>query len=334
MAEPCHFASTPRTPGAKVRVAELAERQWGVVTRAQLEEVGLGSAGVTRWIGERRLHRIYPGVYAVGHLALGTESKMAAALFYAGPGAALSHVTAGWWWGMLTTEPRRLHICVPSRRHSIRQVRVHQRKHPHRVWHKRFPLTPPAQTLLDIAGVVRLMELRRALAEAEYRRLVTLAEVEAVLGRGKPGSAALRAALDCHRPQLAHTRSRMEERFVLLCERDSLTPPAVNARVAGWTVDAVWFDLRIAVELDSHAAHGTPAAMEEDRRRDLELRAAGYTVLRYTWRQLTDEWDLVGADLRRNGVGNSESTAKVARNCERKRFFRAPASGAGGRGMW
>ena len=76
------------------------------------------------------------------------------------------------------------------------------------------------------------MELRRALAEAEYRRLVTLAEVEAVLCRGKPGSASLRAALDCHRPQLARTRSRMEEKFVLLCERESLTPPDVNAQVA------------------------------------------------------------------------------------------------------
>ena len=70
----------------------------------------------------------------------------------------------------------------------------------------------------------------------------------------------------------------------------------------------MWSNQRIAVELDSHAAHGTPAAMEEDRRRDLDLRAAGYIVLRYTWRQLTDEWDLVIADLRRHGVGDSEST--------------------------
>ena len=54
---------------------------------------------------------------------------------------------------------------------------------------------------------------------------MTLAEVEAVLGRGKPGSTALRAALDCHRPQLAHTRSRMEEMFVLLCEREIAYPP-------------------------------------------------------------------------------------------------------------
>jgi very-short-patch-repair endonuclease len=232
---------------------------------------------------------------------------MAVALFYAGPGAALSHVSAAWWWGLLPTEPRRLHVCVPGRRRSIESVRVHTRKRPQRAWHKRFPLTPPAQTLLDIAAVVRLMELRRALAEAEYRRLVTLAEVEAVLGRGKRASAALRAALDCHRPELARTRSRVEEKFVLLCERDSLTPPGVNVKVAGWTMDAVWFDQRIAVELDSHAVHGTPAAMEEDRRRDLELRAAGYSVLRYTWRALTDERDLVIADLRRHGVVDSES---------------------------
>lgn len=227
---------------------------------------------------------------------------MAAALFYAGPGAALSHVTAAWWWGMLHAEPRRLHVCVPGRRRSIRSVRVHTRKRQPRAWHKRLPLTHPAQTLLDIAGVVRFMELRRALAEAEYRRLTTLAEVEAVLGRGRPGSAALRVALECHLPQLARTRSRMEEKFVLLCERHRLTPPAVNARVAGWTVDAVWFDRRTAVELDSHAAHGTPAAMEEDRRRDLELRAAGYTVLRYTWRQVTEDGDRVIADLRRHGL--------------------------------
>ena len=161
----------------------------------------------------------------------------------------------------------------PGRRRSIEAVRIHTRKRPQRIVAPSPSLTPPTQTLLDVAGVVRFMELRRALAEAVYRRLVTLAEVEAVLGRGRPGSAALRAALECHRPQLAHTRSRMEERFVLLCERTPLSRPTVNVRVDGWTVDAVWFDQRVAVELDSHAAHGTPAAMEEDRRRDLELRA-------------------------------------------------------------
>jgi hypothetical protein len=151
---------------------------------------------------------------------------------------------------------------------------------------------------LDIASVVRFTELRRALAEAEYLRLVTLDEVEEVLGRGRPGSAALRVALECHRPELAHTRSLLEEKFVLLCEIHSITPPEMNVWVAGHLVDALWRDQRVVVELDGHAAHGTSTALERDRRRDLDLRAAGYTVLRYTWTQVTQDPEMVVADLR------------------------------------
>jgi very-short-patch-repair endonuclease len=114
----------------------------------------------------------------------------------------------------------------------------------------------------------------------------------------------LRKALERHRPELAQTRSPMEEVFVLFFERFALQPPAMNVKIGRWTVDAFWEEPKVVVELDSRAAHGTPAAMEEDRRRDLDLRTAGYTVLRYTWRQLTDEPDRVARDLRGHGVGS------------------------------
>ena len=299
MAELSLPAPTPRVRDAKVRVVELAERQWGVVKRSQLEQIGLTGGGISRWIGEGRLHRIHPGVFAVGHGCLSQEAWMAAGLLYAGPGAALWGVTPGSWLGLLQAQPRRVHVCIPGRRRSLRDVCVHESKRFERIWHKRLPVSPPAQTLLDIAGVVRFTQLRRALAEAEYLRLVTLEEVAAVLGRGRRGSATLRAALECHRPQLAHTRSLMEEKFALLCERYSLTPPAVNVWIAGWLVDAVWFEHKVVVELDGRAAHSLSRAIEADHRRDLDLRAAGYTVLRYTWRQVTQEADLVAADVRR-----------------------------------
>ena len=186
MPELCPLTCTPRTRGAKVRVAELAERQWGVVTRAQLEESGLGAAGISRWQDERRLHRVYPGVFAVGHGCLAMEGVLAAAVFYAGAGSALSHVTAAWWFGMLRAQPTRVHVSAPGKRQvSAARARALPKKPGARLAQAppRYPTRPDP---LDIAGVVRFMELRRALAEAEYRRLVTLAEVEAVLGRGRP----------------------------------------------------------------------------------------------------------------------------------------------------
>lgn len=53
--------------------------------------------------------------------------------------------------------------------------------------------------------------------------------------------------------------------------------------------DFLWRDARLIVEADSRRVHNTAAAFEKDRRRDQILAAAGYTVIRVTWRQLHRE---------------------------------------------
>ena len=87
-----------------------------------------------------------------------------------------------------------------------------------------------------------------------------------------------------------------------MCERHHLTPPEPNVWIAGWPVDAVWFEAKVVVELDSRLAHSTSHSIENDHRRDLDLRAAGFTVLRYTWQQITVTPERVVADLRSHGV--------------------------------
>jgi hypothetical protein len=146
--------------------------------------------------------------------------------------------------------------------------------------------------------VAVVADIRRAIAEAEYRGLLDLDAVGGVLSRGRPGSSTLRSALLHHRPELAATRSVLEERFVELCEVSRIPLPLVNVEVCGLTVDAIWHPQRVIVELDGHAAHATPVAIERDRRRELRLRAAGYLVLRYTWRQITQQPELVASDMR------------------------------------
>jgi very-short-patch-repair endonuclease len=63
-------------------------------------------------------------------------------------------------------------------------------------------------------------------------------------------------------------------------------------------VDACWPEHKLIVEIDGSQGHRTPAQLYTDHQRDLELRAAGYTILRYTERQLIETPGAVAADIR------------------------------------
>jgi very-short-patch-repair endonuclease len=84
------------------------------------------------------------------------------------------------------------------------------------------------------------------------------------------------------------------------CEAHGLPLPKLNVYRHGWLVDAVWDEQRLVVELDGVKGHRTKAQLESDHQRDLELRGRGWTVLRYTWRQLTEMRDTVALDIRQH----------------------------------
>jgi very-short-patch-repair endonuclease len=164
--------------------------------------------------------------------------------------------------------------------------------------HKGLPVTPVARTLLDFASVAPLDRTRKAVAEADYLRLLDLDAIGEFVGMGSAGSAGLRKALSLHRPEYARTLSPLEDRFLDLCRRHRLPLPEVNVIVADHKVDALWRQQRVVVELDGRRAHGTEARMANDRDRELALRSGGYSVLRYSWRQVTQEHAAVAADVR------------------------------------
>lgn len=161
-----------------------------------------------------------------------------------------------------------------------------------------LPVTPVARTLRDAAPLLGLKRLRKALADADYRRLLEPASLLKELGRGKKGAALLRKAWSIHRPDLARTRSPLEVEFALLCERYAIPAPEVNVMVNGMEVDALWRDAGLAVELDGGQAHGTPAAVIVDRDRELRLRRAGLRTVRYSRVQIGMQAAAVAADLR------------------------------------
>ena len=105
-----------------------------------------------------------------------------------------------------------------------------------------------------------------------------------------PGGPRLSAALAAYLGGPPPTRSDLERRALELFERAGMARPRVNTLIhtdgGPLEVDFCWPDRRLVVETDGFEHHGTRGAFERDRRRDQLLRAAGWTAVRVTWRQL------------------------------------------------
>jgi len=168
--------------------------------------------------------------------------------------------------------------------------------------HHGIPITTVARTLLDLAASVSAHRLERALAQSERLRLYDHRALQDVLARanGHRGRTPLAAAIT-HEPQL--TRSELEALLLDLARRAGLPPPLVNSTLDApdhgrLDPDFYWPTHRLIVETDGYETHRTRAAFQADRRRDAALTAAGYTVLRFTDRDVTRHPETVICRLR------------------------------------
>jgi Protein of unknown function (DUF559) len=88
--------------------------------------------------------------------------------------------------------------------------------------------------------------------------------------------------------------------MLALCRTYSLTQPAVTGWIqldgVGFSPDFLWPAAKLIVETDG-GTHRTRRAFEADRRRDQLLAAAGYTTLRFTWRQVITEPERVARTI-------------------------------------
>jgi hypothetical protein len=275
--------------GGNSAAQELASRQHGVISTSQLLRTGLTRRQIEIWTRNGHLHRLFQGVYAVGHVGISQEGRwMAAVLCCRGHGqrdAVLSHRSAAELWNLLPRRSGTIDVAVIGENGRARQrgVRIHRpRTLEHSMTNTRsgIPLTSVRRTIhdLDLAkpsrGGATSEQLRQAIRQAG-----TLgSEDPAQVGDG--------------------TRSDLEFLFLKLCRRMSLPPPLVNSRLAGVEVDFCWPASKLVVETDGYRFHRGRQAFEDDHDRDLRLRRAGYEVLRLTYSQVKNNADTIGTTLR------------------------------------
>ena len=279
-----HASSAQRNPVATppsldARIARIAARQHALVTWDQLIALGLSRAAISRRAARGALHRRHPRVYVVGQPALSREGEwLAAALAADGAISGLSAATLH-----EVSRFREPAITVTTtRRVRLEGVRVHtvRRLDPRELTtHRRIPVTTFHRMFVDLADVLTPHQVANVIHEAAFRGRYVEAAVRDALGRanGRHRLHVLERAMELHRAGSAGTRSGAEDAFLAL-----VTPePSVNLGLVGFEVDFHWPQLRLAVEIDG-GGHARKATKDDDDRRDRALRAAGYTVLRFS----------------------------------------------------
>src|SRR5215211_800794 len=240
------FSGVSQTPSF-AGVWELAERQHGVVTRAQLLELGFHPQAIKHRLAKGRLHRVWRGVYAVGRPQLARYGRWMAAVLSCGPEAVLSHGSAAALWEIGGERLGRIEVSVPlsvfRRRPGIvvhrraastgRDVPVERET----TTHHGIPVATPLRTVIDRAVHLPRGPLEAVINEADKRDLTNPEALRASLDAfaGRPGVAPLREALD--RRTFVFTASELERRFLPIARRAGLSLPETGRRLNGFKVD-------------------------------------------------------------------------------------------------
>jgi hypothetical protein len=175
---------------------ELAGKQHDVVARRQLVAAGVSRSAIQHALDSRRLFRTeWRGVYAT-RPRLGRYGRLMAAVLWAGPGAVVSHETAGAeLWEVTKRRSGTIHLSVPAARkpRSRRGVVVHRRTLSSKdVTRQRgIPATTPLRTIIDLAaGARERRDAERLIDEADARNLLRADTLRERLahehGRGVP----------------------------------------------------------------------------------------------------------------------------------------------------
>jgi very-short-patch-repair endonuclease len=223
------------------------------------------------------------------------EQRIAAAVLAIGDGALASHRSAARLWGAARPDTDPVDLIAPNGRRDddLDGVVIHatgdlKRLRPQR--RCRIACTNISRTLVDL-GAVDAEGVGDAVGHALATKLVDLRALETTLadhaGKGRRGVVALRNAIDGWSIDAKPADSTLEAAMARLVRRYHLPPVTFHPVIEGWEVDFHVLGSPVILECDGWAFHGLDrTTFERDRIRDAQLTAAGWIVVRFTYRSI------------------------------------------------
>lgn len=277
--------------------------QDGLFTRDQALACGYSTRQVTRRLGDGTWSRVVGPVMAVSGVSL-TPVARDRAVQLAVPGSVLAGPAAARRWDIPIPDPRPCVAVARDRKARAGRAIVIRDDiaWPDLTIFAGAPITSMDRTVFDCVRLLPDGQALDLLDEALRRRWIDFADlcarVRSYVGRrGAPRLAGLVR-------QVGSGARSPAERVLVHLLRD--------AGIGGWTANAEIFDgaglvgigdivfdaARVVVEADGWAYHSARTAFERDRARQNRLVSAGWTVLRFTWRDLVDDPQRVVATIR------------------------------------
>jgi very-short-patch-repair endonuclease len=278
-------------------ILQLASEQGGVIRRDQASGAGFTQDQIDWRVSTGEWKRITNGGYRLIEMLGNLDILRSAATVL--PRATVSHFSAAEFHGLWGVPRRTVSVTVPSKTtHTFPGIRVFRNDDllaEHLSTMRALQVTTLERTIVDLAAAISRRRLEIVLDDLLAQDRCHIADLRVVLDsvarRGKPGVTAMRALLD-DRSIDDENRSRLERAGNLLlvagrfdgyvCEFPM--PWAPNRRF-----DVAFPALRIAIEWDSIRWHTQKQRFQSDRERDRRAIEHGWRVLRFTWRDVTED---------------------------------------------
>ena len=290
----------PQGRTVEQRIARIASRQEGVITRDEMRAVGISDEEIKHRIRIGLLIREFRGVYRVGHSSPNFRSLYMAAVKACGEGAVLCGLAAAYLLGLLQSPvppPPEVLTRTERRVDGLKTRRTKRLDRRDVTVVGAIPCTTVPRTIVDLAAVLDGDQLARVCHVAGVKYGTTPGRVGAVLARRRrvPGVARLRAVMW---GDTKVTLSVLEREFIATLKREDLPLPDTNRKVGSYYVDCRWRDQKVTVELDSFRFHNSRHAWERGHDREREARGRGDEYRRFTYDDVFVDQTYMLAELR------------------------------------